>query len=499
MANRTPHRQFHLNNREMKQSVILYPSAGTGHVIPMAELAKVFINHGFDVTMVIVPPFSGQFKRVAAANPSISFHVLPPDVPPPDDVAGSGSGKRHPLLFMLKTLRRYNEKLESFLCSIPRQRLHSLVIDMFCADAIDVAARLGVPVYTFAPSSASALAVLTQIPALLASRQTGLKELGDTPLEFLGVPPMPASHLIAELLEHPEDELCSTMASIFRRGMDTGGVLVNTFQSLEIRALQALSDPQCVPGKVLPPIYCVGPLVGNSARDPRARADERHECLRWLDAQPERSVVFLCFGSMGAFSQEQLKEIATGLDKSGHRFLWVVRRPASSIYDPKRFQGQQPKLDLDAVLPEGFLERTRGRGLVVRSWAPQVEVLQHPATGSFVTHCGWNSMLEGVMAGVPMLCWPLYAEQKMNKVFMTQDMGVGVEMEGCQTGFVKAEVVEAKVRLVTEAEEGRQLRVRVAARTKEAAAAMEPGGSSHAAFAQFLADVRSLRRKACRL
>ena len=93
MANRTPRRQFHLNNRDMKQSVILYPSAGTGHVIPMAELAKVFINHGFDVTMVIVPPFSGQFKRVAAATPSISFHVLPPDVPPPDDVAGSGSGK----------------------------------------------------------------------------------------------------------------------------------------------------------------------------------------------------------------------------------------------------------------------------------------------------------------------------------------------------------------------------------------------------------------------
>ena len=83
MANRTPRRQFHLNNRDMKQSVILYPSAGIGHVIPMAELAKVFINHGFDVTMVIVPPFSGQFKRVAAATPSISFHVLPPDVPPP--------------------------------------------------------------------------------------------------------------------------------------------------------------------------------------------------------------------------------------------------------------------------------------------------------------------------------------------------------------------------------------------------------------------------------
>jgi hypothetical protein len=342
---------------------------------------------------------------------------------------------------------------------------------------------------------------LTQVPTLLASSQRGLKELGDTPLEFLGVPPVPASHLNAELLERPEEELCSTVASVFRRGMDTRGVLVNTFQALETRALQALGDPRCVPGKAaLPPIYCVGPLVGNSARDPPARAGERHdECLRWLDAQPERSVVFLCFGSMGAFSQEQLKEIATGLDKSGHRFLWVVRRPASSIFDPKRFLGRQPKLDLDAVLPEGFLERTRGRGLVVRSWAPQGEVLQHPATSSFVTHCGWNSVLEGVMAGVPMLCWPLYAEQRMNKVFMTGDMGVAVEMEGYQTGFVKAEAIEAKIRLVMESEEGRELRVRVAARTKEATAAMEAGGSSRVAFAQFLADVRSTRHNVCKL
>jgi hypothetical protein len=483
----------------MKQSVVLYPSAGTGHVVPMAELAKVFINHGFDVTMVVVPEFSSQFKRVAAANPSTSFHVLPPVSPPPADVAGSGM---HPLLSMLKTLRWYNEELERFLCSVTsRQHLHSLVIDMFCVDAIGVAARLGVPAYTFAPSSASALAVLTQVPTLLASSQRGLKELGDTPLEFLGVPPVPASHLNAELLERPEEELCSTVASVFRRGMDTRGVLVNTFQALETRALQALGDPRCVPGKAaLPPIYCVGPLVGNSAQDPPARAGERHdECLRWLDAQPERSVVFLCFGSMGAFSQEQLKEIATGLDKSGHRFLWVVRRPASSIFDPKRFLGRQPKLDLDAVLPEGFLERTRGRGLVVRSWAPQGEVLQHPATSSFVTHCGWNSVLEGVMAGVPMLCWPLYAEQRMNKVFMTGDMGVAVEMEGYQTGFVKAEAIEAKIRLVMESEEGRELRVRVAARTKEATAAMEAGGSSRVAFAQFLADVRSTRHNVCKL
>ncbi|CAO2166307.1 unnamed protein product [Urochloa humidicola] len=477
----------------MKQTVVLYPGAGIGHVAPTTELAKVFISHGFDVTMVIVPsPYkssslgggAGHVEQIAAANPSVSFHVLPPITAP--DFAGSD---KHPFLLMLQMLPQYNDALESFLRSIPRQRLHSVVTDMLCVDAIDVAVKLGVPVYTFVPSGASPLAVLTQLPALVAGRQTGLKELGDTPLEFLGVPPMPASHLIAEMLRHPEEELCKTMASIFRRRMDTRGVLVNTFESLESRAVQALRDPLCVPGKVPPPIYCVGPLAGNGARN--AENAERHECLTWLGAQPERSVVFLCFGSMGTFSEEQLKEIAIGLDKSGQRFLWVVRMPAN-IDDPKRILEKQYEPDLDALLPEGFLERTKDRGLVVKSWAPQVDILNHPATGAFVTHCGWNSMIEGLMAGVPMLCWPLYAEQKMNKIFMTGDMGIGVEMDGYREGFIKAEEVEAKIRLVMETNEGRELKARVVARKKEAEAALQVGGSSYAAFVQFLSDVKNL-------
>ena len=148
----------------MKQTVVLYPGAGVGHVNPMAELAKVFVSHGYDVTMVIVPPpfkssalGTSQIEQIAAAHPSISFHVLPP-IPAPE-FAGS---PKHPFLLMLQMLRQYNDKLESFLRSIPRQRLHSLVVDMFCVDAIDVAAKLGVPAYTFVPSGASSLAVVAR-------------------------------------------------------------------------------------------------------------------------------------------------------------------------------------------------------------------------------------------------------------------------------------------------------------------------------------------------
>ena len=114
-----------------------------------------------------------------------------------------------------------------------------------------------------------------------------------------------------------------------------------------------------------------------------------------------------------------------------------------------------------------------------------------------MTHCGWNSTLEAILQGVPMLCWPLYAEQLMNKVFITEGMGVGVGMDGYRAGFVRAEEVEAKakVRLVMESEEGRVIRARAAARKKEAAAALEDGGSSRTSFARFLLDVENLDKQ----
>ncbi|KAM0857935.1 hypothetical protein ACQ4PT_048145 [Festuca glaucescens] len=453
----------------MKQTVVLYPGAGGSHVGAMTELANVFLQHGYDVTMVLVePPFKSSdsgattIERIAASNPSISFHVLPP-LPAPDLVA---SGNKNPFVLIFQLLLEYNELLGTFLRSIPRKRLHSVVLDMFCIHAVDVCTNLGVPVYTFFASGASCLSVLTQLPALIAGRQTGLKELGDTPLDFLGVPPMPASHLIKELLEDPEDEMCKILTNIWKRNTETMGVLVNTIESLESRAVQSLRDPLCVPGRTLPPIYCVG------------RA-------------PDSSVVFLCLGSKGTLSAEQLKEIAVGLERSGQRFLWSVRTPAGS-HDAKKYLEVRPEPDLGALMPEGFLERTRYRGLVVKSWVPQVDVLRHRATGAFVTHCGWNSVLEAVAAGVPMLCWPLEAEQKMNKVCMTEDMGVAVELGGYREGFVKADEVDAKVRLVIKGEEGRQLRARVAALKEEAEAALEEGGASRAAFVQFLLDVENI-------
>uniref|UniRef100_A0A0E0JRI9 Glycosyltransferase n=1 Tax=Oryza punctata TaxID=4537 RepID=A0A0E0JRI9_ORYPU len=442
----------------MKKTIVLYPGLYASHFNPMMQLADALLEHGYavavaliDVTMDEDATFAAAVARVAAAaKPSVAFHVLPRIHDPPALTTIVG---------YLEMVRRYNEHLREFLRSgVRSSSIAAVVVDAPSIEAVDVARELGFPVYSFFASNASALAVFLQLPWI---REASFKELGETALSIPGVPPMPASHLMPELLEDPESETYEATMSMLRATLDADGILVNTFASLEPRAFGALGDPLFLPAATaaggeprrrVPPVYCVGPLVVDA--DDEGRKENRHdECLAWLDEQPDRSVVFLCFGGTGAVthSPEQLREIAAGLENSGNRFMWVVRAPLDG------------SADLDALLPEGFLERTRtsGRGLVVERWAPQGDVLRHRATGAFVTHCGWNSATEGITARVPMLCWPLYAEQKMNKVFMVEEMGIAVEVTGWhwQHGeLVMAEEVEGKIKLVMESEEGERLR-----------------------------------------
>ncbi|RLM58715.1 uncharacterized protein C2845_PM18G02750 [Panicum miliaceum] len=170
----------------------------------------------------------------------------------------------------------------------------------------------------------------------------------------------------------------------------------------------------------------------------------------------------------------------------GKRFLWVVRAPpgdGDGDGDPAKKFRKPPEPDLGALLPDGFLRRTRDRGLVVKSWAPQRDVLAHGSVGGFVTHCGWDSVLEAVTAGVPMLGLPLHAEQRMNLLLLEEELRLAVALEGYDGGIVKPEEVATKVRWLMDSDGGSALRERTRAAMARAREPLRQGGESEAALA----------------
>ena len=458
--------------------VVLIPGQSISHLNPMMEFAAVCLRRGLAVTVVVpdptltAPAFRSAIGRYASRLPFLIVHSLPLPAAHPN----SSLVAAHPFIRMQAAFRSQAPGLRDFLRSLPA--VHALVADMFAVDALDVAAEVGVPGHLFYCTGANNLAVFLQLPSFCSGRGGNLKDLGDTPVSFPGVRPLPASHLVDAVLDSGTD-LYATVLDVFGRMAAARGILVNTFEALEGSVMAALREGRCLPDGASSSVYCVGPLIAEGEKE----EEERHPCLPWLDAQPERSVVFICFGSRCTISLEQIREIAEGLDRSGHRFLWVLRAPPGAV------AAAEPD-DVLSLLPDGFLARTSDRGFVVTaSWVPQLDVLRHASTGAFITHCGWNSTLEAVATGMPMVCWPLEAEQWMNKVYIVEEMKVGVEVRGHKPGgLVTADNVDATLRQIMDMEsEGRRTNMeRVMAVKESAAAAWKEGGSSCAAFTDFV-------------
>ncbi|KAG6631265.1 hypothetical protein CIPAW_13G079100 [Carya illinoinensis] len=233
---------------------------------------------------------------------------------------------------------------------------------------------------------------------------------------------------------------------------------------MEQRALDSFSDGQT------PPVYAVGPVLDLKGPDPGLDLAHRDNIMKWLDAQPPSSVVFLCFGSMGSFGRTQVKEIALGLERSGHRFLWALRSALSKD-----------------TMPKGFLERINGKGMICYGWVPQVEILAHKAIGGFVSHCGWNSILESLWHGVPIVTWPLYAEQQFNAFWMVRELGLAVEMKldyRIGADLVMSDEIERGIRRVMDSDN--EVRNKAKEIGEMARKAVIDGGSSSISFGHLI-------------
>ncbi|XP_028796771.1 UDP-glycosyltransferase 71K2-like [Neltuma alba] len=227
----------------------------------------------------------------------------------------------------------------------------------------------------------------------------------------------------------------------------------------------------------VPPIYTVGPLIELKGQ-PNSNLDQAQhvKTMKWLDDQPPSSVVFLCFGSMGILSPSQTRELAEGLKNSGVRFLWAMRSPPTKDH-------------ADRTLTEGFLESTHDNGMIC-GWAPQVGVLAHKSIVGFVSHCGWNSIMESLWFGVPILRWPIYAEQQLNAFRMVREFGLAVELildYRSDGDLVLADEIERGITQLTDRDS--EVRKKVQEMKEKARKAVSSGGSSFISTGRLIEDI----------
>jgi UDP-glucosyl transferase 73C len=221
---------------------------------------------------------------------------------------------------------------------------------------------------------------------------------------------------------------------------------------------------------------------------------DENQCLKWLDSWPLSSVIYACLGSLNRLTPPLLMELGLGLEASNKPFIWVLR----GSYKSKEME--------NLLLEDGFEERVKGRGLIIHGWAPQVLILSHPAIGGFLTHCGWNSSLEGICAGVPMMTWPMFAEQFLNEKLIVQVLEVGVrvgvelaltwgEEEKFGVAVKRENVQEAVEKIMGEGEEREERRERARKLAEMAKKAIEEGGSSFFNITLLLQDIRQQAQK----
>ncbi|XP_073041422.1 scopoletin glucosyltransferase-like [Primulina eburnea] len=470
-----------------KLHLFFLPFMAHGHMIPMLDMAKLFTSRGVRTTMVSTLAFSDPIKKAQESGIEIGLIIirlpnqesgLPEYVQRLDQVTAVDLVQK-----FVKAISLLQEPVEKL---IQELNPNCLVSDTFFPWTTDSAAKFGIPRLVFHGTSYLARCASEQMrlhkPFKNVSSDSEQFTLPYLPhqLKFTRTQISPFD------LRESEGEFAELIFQSREADRRSYGVVVNSFYELESSYADHYRNILGIKAWNIGPLLLCNNGYEEKARRGRKSAIDEHECLAWLDSKKPDSVIYACFGSMASCTQAQLREIAFGLESSGKDFIWVVRdrRNNENSYN---------------FLPHGFEERNRKKGLIIRGWAPQILILDHPSIGAFVTHCGWNSVLEGVCAGVPMVTWPMFAEQFFNEKLVTEILRVGVSVGNKQwrtVGIegVPREAVSDAVRRVMVGGEVAEMRNRAKCYKEMARKAIEEDGSSFTDLSALIEELSVARR-----
>nr|ANN02876.1 UGT73AL1 [Punica granatum] len=458
-----------------KLHIFFFPFPSKGHTIPMIDMAKLFSSRGVKSTLISTPHNEPSFLRSIERTQKLGFDIGVVTVKLPLEKVGlpehcqilDSTNSPDMINKYWMAIRMLDKQLEKLI----KEHCPACVItDTFLPWTVDVAAKFGIPRLAFHGTSHFAMCALecTRLykPHLNISSDSEPFVIPNFPGEIT----MTRAQLPDFIKE--DTEFSKLYIEMMESELRSYGVIMNSFKELEPVYTDHYRD---VLGRrswrVGPVLLCNQDTEDKLQRGTRATIGE-DSCLKWLDSREAGSVVYICFGSRTDFSASQLHEIAEGLEASRQPFVWVVKKD-ESVEEGK-----------EEWLPQGYEERMQGKGLIIRGWAPQVLILHHKAVSGFVTHCGWNSTLEGITAGVRMVTWPVAAEQFCNEKLITEVLRIGVPV-GAKQWMVKvgdsveSEKVEKAVKRIMIGDEAEEMRVRAIELSKIAKKAVEEGGSSH--------------------
>ncbi|XP_076957385.1 UDP-glycosyltransferase 92A1-like [Bidens hawaiensis] len=434
--------------------IIMLPFMGQGHLIPFLELAYKILKHNpnFTITIANSPLNINYLSSTVNNHPQIHFqplyfnssdHGLPPNSENTDNLPFTQIIKLFHASAALETpFRRF---LDDFVFKgNPSVKDTFIISDVFMGWANEVAKCYGIQNYTFSTGGAYGTAAYCSIWMNLPHRDL---VNGGTHDEF-SVPSFPESCRFSITQLHQflraadgTDEWSRFFQVQISLSLCSNGWLCNTVEEIEPLGLEVLRN------YVKLPVWCIGPLIPSKMlkkdsglgsdtgsriigqRSGKQPGIQPEECIEWLDSQSTGSVLYISFGSQNTISESQMMELAKGLEESKKPFIWVIRPPVG--FDVKG--DFRPEW-----LPTGFKDRIRKQGLVIHNWAPQLEILCHRSTGAFLSHCGWNSVMESLSQGVPIIGWPIAAEQGYNAKML---VGVCVVLaRGVHSKITKEEV-----------------------------------------------------------
>ncbi|XP_050373140.1 crocetin glucosyltransferase 3-like [Argentina anserina] len=424
-----------------KEHIVMLPFLAQGHLIPFLALAKK-IQHrtGFSIT-IATTALNAQYLRSAQPNTNIHlaelpFHSedygLPPNTENTEDLPLHLIGN---LFVASQHLEAPTRRMVSDITEKEGKPPLCLISDVFFGWAVNVAKSSGTVNIAFTTSGAYGTAAYMSLWQHLPQRSVSSDD------EEFHLPGFPERCRLTPSHLHPflraadgNDSWSRYFQPQIALATKSGGWICNTVEEIEPFGLEVLRDYLKVP------VWSIlASNISSKKYSGKKSGVSTEKCIEWLDSHASESVVYISFGSQNTISASQMMELAKGLEKSGKPFVWVIRPPV----------GQDLKGEFRPEwLPERYEERMREtkQGLLIHNWAPQLDILAHTATRAFVSHCGWNSVVESLSRGVPIIGWPLAAEQSYNSKMLVEEMGVSVEL----TRGVKSNVVAEEVRRVIE-------------------------------------------------